>query len=302
MISAVALGPAGAVFSVSREKGTSHVVANTRDGATSLYATPDKLESLWVSPEGNVHAAGKRYHTNVAGAWRASKLPEVGFTMWGSSDEDLFLGGINGAILRRRDGAWTAIGNVGELVMGIHGIGAAPVYFVGSFAGIGIFDGATFSQQKSPGPGYWQNVLCASPQELWLCGTDQVCLRDGAKARVVATINDRELYGIGVGTGGVFAHAGHQLLRQTGSTLEVVHDNENRALMVQRATYATCMTSNGTRVVAGGARSVLVEDGKGFVEWPALGAPVTAKAAKVAKAAKAAKVTKVAKVAKVAKR
>lgn len=285
MIEAVALGLDDSVYSVKRGGGASHVVANTKDAARSLYETSDKLDALWVSASGAIHAVGKRYHTNLGGTWRASKLPARAFAIWGTSDDDLYVGGVDGELMRRHAGTWTELANTGELVTAIDGAGST-VFFTGYFDFVGVFAGTTLEERKWPG--HLQALYCASPDHLWLCATDAVYeVTSGAVIKLVST-ND-ELYGVGVGSGGVFIHRGIELLRLDGDHLVEVRDNGDNALMEKRATYATRMTSNGRRVVAAGARSVLVEDGDGFVEWPALAQPPVKAPAKPKAAAKKSK-------------
>ncbi len=271
MIEAVAIGPKDAVFSVFRSKGVSFVVAHTAKEAISLYETPDKLRALWVSASGAIHAGGKRYHTNASGTWLATKAPCELFALWGV-DDDVFAGGMGGEILRRKGGAWHELANVEQLVTSIHGLGASSVHFVGDDLN-GYFDGTSFTRDALPdgeSSMFMQGVFCTSAAETWLCSSQGLYVARGREpATKVASANNDETYGVGLGAGGVFLHRGTELLRLEGETLVVVYENE-AALLAKQGVFSNCITSNGRRVVAGGVRSVLVEDGAGFVEWPGL--------------------------------
>ena len=278
MIEAVAIGPDQAVFSIARRKGESHVVAHSPAAARSLFQTKETLRALWIAEDGTCHAAGKRYHTNRGGTWtsHATTIGET-FAIWGTADE-VFLGSDEGELVRGRPDSWQHIGQPLDSVLCIHGASASDVY-IGGIGGLSHFDGKQLSPPEPPDDTYAVAGLQAARGELWLCTAAAVFHRSGPSEslRCVARLDDDgELYGFGKGVGGAFVHRGSQLLRVDPDRLSLVHDNEEKALMVKNGEYATCMTSNGRRVVAGGARSVLVEDGLGFAEWPAL---VTQKAA-----------------------
>src|SRR5262245_31023620 len=120
MIEAVAVAADGSVVSVLRAKGVSHVVAQTATGARSLFDATDMMRGLWIAPNGAIHAAGKRHHTNASGAWKSGPTGAgTIYTMWGHGD-DVFAGSADGDVMRWRAGAWTKLGGVGNTVFGLH--------------------------------------------------------------------------------------------------------------------------------------------------------------------------------------
>jgi hypothetical protein len=268
VIEAVALAPDGRVYSITRARGVSYVVAHAADQARSVYETPDTLRGLWVSPSGAIHAAGKKHHTNASGAW-ASKPTNAApiYALWGAADDDVFAGSADGELVRWRGGAWAAIAQLAETIFGVHGTGAGDVHVCGDGL-LAHFDGTAVTARDLPSGAHCLQAVCCSAAETWLCATSGLYRHAGTRTARVAAWDDGELYAVGIGAAGVFVQASAQVLRLDGDHFVVAHDGA--ALMVKQAEYATCMTGNGSRVVAGGARSVLVNDGAGFVEWPAL--------------------------------
>ncbi len=267
MISAVSVGKDGTVYSAKRLGTATFICTNTATAATPLYKTTDSIYSMHVSPSGAIHAIGKaRYHTNAGGAWRWTKFaPTNGSAIDAITDDTIVVGTMKGHVLRSTDGgaSWSEVANIGCYVTDINGS------YVTSHGVLGRLDGNTLTKlvERQSFVGMYE-----SADAIWLSGNKSV---HQLKGTVLATIVERtnldsSLYGIGVGTAGVFVHVGYEIARVAGNVLECARDNADKALMVKNATYSTAISSNGTRVVAGGARSVLVEDGKGFIEWPEL--------------------------------
>jgi hypothetical protein len=268
VIEAVALGPDGGVYSVTRARSVSHVVAHTATEAHSLFETLDTLRGLWVSPSGAIHAAGKQHHTNASGAWKSKPTGAAPiYALWGAADDDLFAGSANGEVVRWRGTAWTTLAQLAETIFGVHGTGAADVHICGDGL-LAHFDGSAMTSRELPAGAHCLQAVYCAVAETWLCATSGLYRRAGTRTVRIAGWEDGELYAVGIGAAGVFVQGGAQVLRLDGDHFAVAHDGPT--LMVKHAEYATCMTGNGTRVVAGGARSVLVNDGTGFVEWPAL--------------------------------
>jgi hypothetical protein len=264
VIEAVALGPDGGVYSVTRHRGASHVVVHTAIEARPLYETADTLRGLWVSAASAIHAAGKKHHTNRGGTWHAVTTGASPiYALWGADDDDVFAGSADGEVVRWRGGAWARIAKLGGTIFGVHGTGATDVHVCGD-AVHAHFDGTAVTSRELPPGAHCLQAVCCAAGETWLCATSAL-YRGGAR---VAGFDDGELYAIGVGAAGLFVQASARVLRLDGDHFVVAH--EGTALMVRNSDYATCMTGNGARVVAGGARSVLVNDGDGFVEWPGL--------------------------------
>lgn len=268
MISAVSVDANDAVYSAKRLGTASFICANTNTAATPLYKTTDSIYSLHVSPSGAIHAIGKaRYHTNAGGAWRSTKFaPTNGSAIHAITDDDIVVGTMKGLVLRSTDGGatWLEVANVNCYVTDINSS------YVMSHGVLGRLDGNTLTKlvERASFVGMHEGT-----DVIWLCGNKSVHqLKGSTLVTIVECTNlDSSLYGIGVGTAGVFVHAGYEVSRVAGNQLACARDNADKALMVKNATYSTAIASNGTRVVAGGARSVLVEDGKGFIEWPELG-------------------------------
>jgi len=267
MIEAVALGPDGAVFSVSRAKGVSRVLAHAPRAAAVLYETKEKLTSLWVSPTKTVYAGGKKLHFGGAkGAWQTAKLPHDAFSMWGASDDELFIGSDAGAVSRRAKGAWTSLGDLGDVVTCIAGTSARDVFFTGFFEGVRHYDGERMTTRF---PIDQTQGMRLGASATWVCTCDALYVVEaGGAPREVASFDD-EAYGVGVGTGGVFVLAPAEILRvSAGGAVEVARDNADKALMKKGGEYSTAITSDGTRVVVGGVDAVLVHDGRSFSVWP----------------------------------
>jgi len=270
MIEAVALGPDQAVFAIARTKGESHVVAHSPAAARSLFHTKDILRALWIADDGTCHAAGKRYYTNRGGSWTSHAIPlsEV-FAMWVAGDE-VFLGSGEGEVVHGRGDDWQLVGQALDAVLCIHGTSARDLY-IGGIGGIAHFDGSELTPGEPLDDSHAvAGIHVSRGGDVWACSAVAVFKRTTTWTPVARLDEDGELYGIGKGVGGVFVHRGFQLLRVDPDRLSLVHDNEDKALSTKNGEFATCMASNGRRVVAGGARSVLVEDGLGFADWPAL--------------------------------
>jgi hypothetical protein len=271
MIEAVALGPKGAVYSAMRMKGASHVIAHDAKRATSLYSTKDQLRAMWVSASGVIHAAGKRHHTNLGGEWRSAKLGgEPIFGMWGSADDDVIAGSRGGELLRLQGGKWIEIAKLPDTIYAVHGTAQDNVV-VGGEGVFARYDGAKLAPIAKPAGVTCLHGLVADGDELWFCSPDRL-FRQGAKGKAVrvAELDDgSEMYAIGIGKAGVFVQSVGGVRSLAGKRLVEVELEAAAVSQARTASYSTSMTSNGQRVVAGGVRSVLVNDGKGFVEWPA---------------------------------
>jgi hypothetical protein len=303
MIEAVAVAADGAVVSVLRAKGVSHVVEQTATGARSLFETADIMRGLWIAPSGAIHAAGKRHHTNASGAWKSGPTGAgTIYAMWGCGD-DVFAGSADGDVMRWRSGAWTKLGTVGNTVFGIHGRSGTDIAIVGDNV-YAYYNGSAVATHKLPDDAYClQSVFFTAAGDGWLCATSVLfrCDERGQVRRVTSLSDDGELYGCVAGTAGVVLHRGTALLRLERERFVEIGGIADAAFMLKNASYATCIASNGARIAAGGARSVIVSDGDAFVEWPAFetappakpvaqpSAPRIAKARATAKGSKAPK-------------
>lgn len=297
MINAVAVGPDNAVYSITREKGVNYVVAHEPKTARVLMETKDKLAALCIDAGGSLHAVGAKHWTNRGGAWKSTKTGTgQGFAV-GEVAGTLFMGTLDGKVARLRDGAaWEELGALGDdPITSITGTSATDVD-VGMLGGFGHWDGKSLTTAELPDGLYEvQAAFAGKNGELWVVGGDALARRANAAGpiKIIARVDDGELYGVGVAGDAVFGHAGFQLVKLDGKKFAVVHDNEDKALMSKNAEFSTAMTSNGKRAVAGGARSVLVSDGGPFVEWAGLaqaaaagaGAATASPKAKPAKAA-----------------
>ena len=264
MIDAVALGPNGEVYSASRAKGKTAIVRHEPKRASRLFETSDQVRALWVSKSGVVHAAGKRHHTNRSGAFVTAKLGKGStYALWGSGDDRLFAGGDAG-LWELRDGAWRDVGIEGT-TFALAGSGADDLYAGGDESPLMHFDGKSWKKVALK-THLVQAIVCVAPDDVLVLGVSggATAFRGNARTgfRVIGELND-EAYGIGEGAGGVYVHQGFKLHRAFAEATEV----EERWLMAKNGDFPTAMTSNGTRVVAAGGATVLVDDGDGFVPW-----------------------------------
>jgi hypothetical protein len=182
--------------------------------------------------------------------------------MWGAADDDIFVGGLHGAIMRWHGGAWTKVGEHDEMITCIHGTSAANVMIVG-MGFVGRFDGKKLTTQKPPS-NLIQGVHCG--EGTWLCGYDKLYRDDKPVASFAKGVHS-ELYGVAIGKAGVFVLAPAEVLEVKGSTFVPVGGLDEHT-SAKGANYSTAIVGDGTRVVAGGALTVLVNDGDGFVAWP----------------------------------
>lgn len=95
--------------------------------------------------------------------------------------------------------------------------------------------------------GYFQGIQLHG-NHVYLCSNDGIT-RDG---KLLAKLPNEELYGVGVGSAGVFALGGAQVYRLDGNQL--VDDGlASSRLMVRSAEYSTAIASDGAQVVIGSA-------------------------------------------------
>jgi hypothetical protein len=267
MIYAVAIGPDNTVYSTLRSAGETAIVRHTAQGASIAYETSDPLHGLWISPRGTIHAAGKKLHDNARGTF-ASVKHAVGecYALWGADDDHVYVGGDAGLQLRRGD-TWTEVAVDDAGIFALGGTGADDVYAGGDDGVLRHFDGVKWRKLKLKGTSFIQGIACASRDEvlvITVAGDYQVFrgnARDGFK---VIEKGDDEAYGVAPGP---TVHAGWKLFRGGQEAAEV----DPKRLMVKSGEFSTAMTSRGSRIVAGGISSVLVDDGRGFVAWPGPG-------------------------------
>ena len=150
---------------------------------TELLATNDTLRTLWASPsgalwvasaDGNVGttaavswpaaAAGVDYLTLSGPAWsvttlprqRSNGLPPNVTGLWGTSDDNVFVGTYDGDIYRWDGKAWaqehdgSAAGNRGVSAFG--GTGPDDVFALGIAGTLLHFDGRAWTPLRVPGP------------------------------------------------------------------------------------------------------------------------------------------------------
>jgi len=249
--------PSGALWSASRRKGKTQLVEHRKTSATSVYTTPDKVAAIWVSPSGAIHAAGRKYHSNVSGTWKASPIQAEVMTLWGTADDDLWAGGSDGEVLRYDGRTWTTI-HRGDMVTGIAGRSANDVH-VATFSGYLRWNGKAL---KLATKGAFQGVTIAG-KHVFLCGTD-IVFRDGKK--IGAIDGSDELYGVGVGAASVFALGPAEVFEvRSGKLTPVALDPA--WLSVKRGEYSTAIASDGKRVAIGGTATVIVHDGRTWKAW-----------------------------------
>lgn len=274
MIDAVTVTAKGAVYSANRVAGKTHVTLHTAKAATSLYQTSEKVHAIWATDTGIVWAAGKaKLHSNAArgrsGAWTTIKYPGMGMAIWG--DDEIYVVTFDGELGTLAVGAWKQLAKFDAVMSDVRSAGAQPIYALGH--GVLARHDRLTGKTKTIRTGDSFVGIVAHGGKTWVCGDHALWRLDGDKlvAAIAADASDPPtMYGIGAGKSGLVVHRGFELARVDGKRFVVIDDIAPKALMEKSATFPTTIASNGTRIAAGGARSVLVDDGKGFVEWPAL--------------------------------
>ncbi|MFT3700060.1 MAG: hypothetical protein QM831_43345 [Kofleriaceae bacterium] len=257
MIEALAFGPTG-LYSASRAKGKTVIQSHGKKTA-ALYTTPDTIRALWVGSTGTVHAAGKKHHTNASGEWtvpkrKTGKLAIDVLTMWGTADNDLWVGGVDGEIVHFDGTGWTEMLATGGMIGGIAGTSASEVHFAGN-DGHYYWDGDTLALVDK---GYFQNMTIADGH-VYLCTNDEI-IRDG---KSLGKHDEDELYGVGVGTAGTFAFSGTQVLRPERKKLVDV-GVDPKLLMIKNGEYSTAIASNGTEIAVGSPTTPIINTGRGW--------------------------------------
>lgn len=190
------VAPDGSCFSLElaggRAKGATRIVAHylnpfKKGGqAKRLYAHKDKLQGLWLSPSGALHAVGGKYHTNTSGEWTARSVPGATanfISIWGLDDETMWLGAMNfnnECTVFRRDGlAWHkhTIKSAGDAVYAFTGSSTSDVY-AATEGGIAHFDGKRWKIVKKT-PCFILDLCAATKSELYACGRDGTWLFKG---------------------------------------------------------------------------------------------------------------------------
>jgi hypothetical protein len=271
VIEQLALAPNGDVYSIQKQK----IVRHTPAKAEVVFKTSDLLQAVWVSPGGVVHAAGTRYHTNRSGVFKSSPLAKITSQgLWGVDDDRLFAAGGHG-LCQRRDGKWSWFSDVPQSSYYVlAGTGPTDVYT--SAAGdredgkeaLLHYDGKAWNQiDNFEGCGV-VSLVCMSKDEvlvLALFNGNSVVYKGNARDgfREIGKLEDGDCGGVGRAGGALYLHAGRRLYRDF---VEVTGVDEK--LLLKGGQWSLAMASNGTRVVAAGVSTVLVNDGDGFVAWP----------------------------------
>lgn len=121
--------------------------------------------------------------------WVAQATPSASNFLnsaWGSSENDVFVGGDNGVILRWNGSTWS--GGPGTIpgmnVYGVYGFGSNDVFAVGNGGRIRRFNGSSWQTMASPVSVTLRSVWGSSPTDVWAVGDRQTVLRfDGQSWR-----------------------------------------------------------------------------------------------------------------------
>ena len=92
-------------------------------------------------------------------------------SVWAVDDDDVFLGGCKGELMRIRGNNVTIARDGRErAIIGIHGSGADDVYAVGTRGAIHHYDGKEWTEVDSPTNRNLETVFCRSKNEIYVVG------------------------------------------------------------------------------------------------------------------------------------
>jgi hypothetical protein len=239
--------------------------SDDEDPPTQLLATNDTLRTLWASPSGALWVAsadgnvattarvnwpapgtGVDYQTLSGAPWtvtslapqRSNGLPPNVTGLWGTSDDNVFVGTYDGDIYRWDGKAWAqehdgaAAGNRGVSTFG--GTGPNDVFALGIAGTLLHFDGRAWTPLRVPGPPNGHESLTgvhALPDGTVLISTsgDDGRLLHGTHAGLsefgryplpligLASLDDRVLFATGDGVAELFGRD-VRMIRDTFST------------------------------------------------------------------------------------
>jgi len=162
---------------------------------------------LYVSGDGRfLHFDGSEWTeipTGLSTEFNRDRLLAV----WGSDSDDVYVGGMDGRILRWDGVRLAQVLRVrGDNVHAIHGTGPEDVFAVGTRGLIWHFDGESWQEMDSGTTAELNGVFAVSPMEVYAAGERGTVLRyDGSNWGPEASGTSRELFGVfGLSPGRVY--------------------------------------------------------------------------------------------------
>lgn len=296
-----AVGPKGDVYSLQTGgRIVRHGNPKTKDTRVEVvYEARERLDGLWVSPTGALHAVGKRYHTNAGGIWRKELVPvaddlDILLAVWAPDDDTVWVGSEEGEVLCRRDGVWKAIPvglpKADNFIYAIRGTTSGEVY-VTSDEGVAYFDGTKWQKAKLSSTHHYLDVLPRNGAPSIVVGRDGPILFAGKSARLervkdISGDPTEDFYSVAERGKDVYIATGSRLLAWNGKTVR-----DAIAAAPDDGPYLSCLyvASNGDVVAATSATGVHIFDGRGWTFSPAQGATKAVKVRKKRATAKAAR-------------
>jgi hypothetical protein len=171
------------------------------EGSTALAALGGFGLDIWGTSAQNLYA------TSVSGIWRFNGVvwgnvdATVGETIWGTSANDVFVGG---QTMRHFNGStWSTMSVppeiTGAVIRDLWGFDSQDVYAVTDFGDILHYDGQWTRISDDPDDNVLSSIWGASPQDLWAIGGGIMLHGDGTTWDVVE-INGLHSYGAIWGT------------------------------------------------------------------------------------------------------
>lgn len=284
-----AVGPKGDVYSLQTGgRVVRHGNPKTNDARGEVvYEGKERLDGLWVSPSGALHAVGKRYHTNAGGKWRQEKVPlrdaySILLSVWAPSDDEVWVGSEEGDVLRLRDGKWTAmttgLPTEGNFVYVIRGDARGGAVYVGSDEGVAYFDGKKWHAVKMPARCFYQDVLVRQREPSFIVGRDgpNLFAGKGTAWKAVKGLTDdasEDFYSVAGRGKDVYIATGARLIAWNGKTAR-------DAIAPSAKGYLSCLyvSSNDDVVAATSSKGVYASAGEDWTFYPALPADAKKKA------------------------
>jgi hypothetical protein len=251
------------VLAYDGEYAVSYVYEHASMGAPGsvLLEVEGWLSDLWLSPLGNLYAAGEsgRIHFRSAGEWRLLRTPAASMlnSVWGASDREVFAVAKDGLVSGSATNEWNYVAKAKD-PRRLRGTSRNDVYAVGHRGLMLHFDGRDWRTLELPTNMHLNAAWPVSADLVYVVGPEGVLLI-GAEGRWrVLEIDEVDLLDVVQYRDDVFVAAGTMgLFRLQGDELVLIRDDIN----------ATRLTVDYGAMFVAGALSFHRYDGKDWQSY-----------------------------------
>lgn len=229
--------------------------------AEVVYLAKERLDAMYASEDGALHAVGARYHTNAGGTWRKEKIGRqnqrgTSTAVWADARGNVVTGDCSEVVHRTPDGTWTSApfgAPTRRPPATVHAIGGRrhdDLYAVGG--AVAHFDGESWAPLTMPAPALYLDACPRSDHTLIVGRAEgQLFVARGREVELVYKDPKLSFFGVAATDELVYLATGGPLYAWDGRELRQVTDRAGYKVKA----LGEIVVTGGYREPAPGARA-----------------------------------------------